>query len=176
MTYSQWRYRRLNELTPFVVGGPKTHLERISATAPSEGVSKWQDNDALPEALHAHGTPSTRHQSKAVYFQEPSMPVGEACREDGTLKDASEMTWLNSPSDENRRLESNEKRSPTGSSELEWPDSPSESANVRSKRKCDYDESGLNSEDDQPYRAKVSETYNLFQLSYLCEQGKAEIA
>ena len=27
-------------------------------------------------------------------------PVGEACNGDGTLKDASEMNWLNSPSDE----------------------------------------------------------------------------
>ena len=27
-------------------------------------------------------------------------PIGEACNTDGTLKDASEIDWLNSPSDE----------------------------------------------------------------------------
>jgi hypothetical protein len=135
-----------------VIDGPKTRLETSSAaTAPSEGVSKWQGNVTLEDASRAHGSPRARHQRKA------SIPVGEACREDGTLKDASEITWLNSPSDENRPLESNEKRSPNSSSELEWPDSPSEAANVRSKRKRGHDEPALNSEDDQPYRAKVSE-------------------
>ena len=28
-------------------------------------------------------------------------PVGEACNADGTLKEANEIVWLNSPSDEN---------------------------------------------------------------------------
>jgi len=83
------------------------------------------------------------------------MPVGDACREDGTLKEASEMVWLNSPSDENSRLEPNKKRSRSLSSELEYPDSPSESANIRSKRK--HDESGWDSEEDKSRRAKVSE-------------------
>jgi hypothetical protein len=32
-----------------------------------------------------------------------SKPVGDACRDDGTLKDAKEMDWLNSPTENNRR-------------------------------------------------------------------------
>ena len=136
-----------------MIDGPKTRLEISSAaTAPSEGVSKRQGNVTLEDVSRAHGSPRARDQCKA------SIPVGEACREDRTLKDASKITWLNSPSDENRPLESNEKQSPDRLSELEWPHSPSEAANIRSKRKRDgLDEPALNSEDDQPYRTKVSE-------------------
>ena len=34
-----------------------------------------------------------------TYFKDASKPDGDACREDGTLKDASELEWPNSPSD-----------------------------------------------------------------------------
>jgi len=44
-------------------------------------------------------------------------------------------------------LEPNKKWSRSLSSELEYPDSPSESANIRSKRK--HDESGWDSEEDK---------------------------
>jgi len=33
-----------------------------------------------------------------------SKPVGDACRVDGTLKDASEMEWPDSPTEQNRAL------------------------------------------------------------------------
>lgn len=33
-----------------------------------------------------------------------SKPEGDACREDGTLKDASEMEWPNSPTEHNQAL------------------------------------------------------------------------
>jgi hypothetical protein len=33
------------------------------------------------------------------YFKDTNMPDGDACRPDGTLKDASEMLFLNSPSE-----------------------------------------------------------------------------
>lgn len=32
--------------------------------------------------------------------QDTTKPIGEACNADGTLKHASEIDWLNSPSDE----------------------------------------------------------------------------
>jgi hypothetical protein len=35
-----------------------------------------------------------------THSKDTSRPVGDACRDDGTLKDASEMEWLNLPSDE----------------------------------------------------------------------------
>ena len=41
------------------------------------------------------------------YFKDFSKLDGDACREDGTLKDASEMEWLNSPSETNFRDDSN---------------------------------------------------------------------
>ena len=44
-----------------------------------------------------------------------SKPVGEAVREDGTLKDASEITWLHSPSQEHRLETNGEKRKRHGS-------------------------------------------------------------
>jgi hypothetical protein len=37
-------------------------------------------------------------------FKDGTMPDGDACRPDGTLKDASEMEWLNSPSEANLNL------------------------------------------------------------------------
>jgi hypothetical protein len=32
-------------------------------------------------------------------YREATKPVGDACREDGTLKDADEMVWPNSPTE-----------------------------------------------------------------------------
>jgi hypothetical protein len=77
--------------------------------------------------------------------------------EDGTLKDASEIEWLHSPSDEyNRSLSQHEDRD--GTSQLEWPDSPStpsEHHNSLDKRKRQAsNESG--SEDEEAPKAKVS--------------------
>lgn len=40
-----------------------------------------------------------RVQGQLVYA-DPTKPLGEACNDDGTLKDAKDMVWLNSPSDE----------------------------------------------------------------------------
>ena len=41
------------------------------------------------------------------YLKDFSKPDGDACREDGTLKDASEMEWPNSPSETDFRDDSN---------------------------------------------------------------------
>ena len=41
------------------------------------------------------------------YFKDFSKPDGDTCHEDGTLKDASEMEWPNSPSESNFRDDSN---------------------------------------------------------------------
>ena len=42
---------------------------------------------------------SKKTDANGTYFKDTSMPDGDACREDGTLKDASEMEWPNSPSE-----------------------------------------------------------------------------
>ena len=42
--------------------------------------------------------------------QDTTKPFGEACNADGTLKDATEISWLNSPSDETRPTPSFSKR------------------------------------------------------------------
>ena len=41
------------------------------------------------------------------YLKDFSKPDGDACREDGTLKDASEMEWPNSPSETDFQDDSN---------------------------------------------------------------------
>lgn len=41
---------------------------------------------------------SSNEKGKKV-FKDSSKPDGDACRDDGTLKDASELEWPNSPSD-----------------------------------------------------------------------------
>jgi len=71
--------------------------------------------------------PSARQQPAMIHSQKVLIPVGDACREDGTFKDANKMmVWLNSSSDENSHLEPNEKWGQ--SLGLEFPDSPSEPA------------------------------------------------
>src|SRR5271168_893754 len=47
---------------------------------------------------------SNQHHDEDIYVMDPSNPVGDACRNDGTLKDASEMDWPNSPTEYNRAL------------------------------------------------------------------------
>jgi hypothetical protein len=55
-----------------------------------------------------------------------SKPVGDACREDGTLKEASEMEWPDSPTGYNSALLSQyEDQFENKGSELEFPSSPS---------------------------------------------------
>ena len=101
--------------------------------------------------------PSARQQPAATHFEEGLIPFGDACREDGTLKDASEMVWLNSPSDEHNQSKPNENWGQSPSSELRYPDSPSETATVRSLSKRRKHHGGSDSEDDKPHRAKVSD-------------------
>ena len=65
-----------------------------------------------------------------------TMPEGDAVRVDGTLKDASEMEWPNSPSD------------------LNPPELWEDSFNLKRKQPIDEDES--NDEDDNLRKAKVA--------------------
>lgn len=50
------------------------------------------------------GESSGKTNSEQVY-KDWTKPDGDACRPDGTLKDASEMEWPNSPSDLNQPKE-----------------------------------------------------------------------
>jgi hypothetical protein len=54
-----------------------------------------------------------------VDFNDTSKPVGEACREDGTLKDASEMEWIYSPSHEMRGMKRKSRDGSEFDSEIE---------------------------------------------------------
>jgi hypothetical protein len=40
------------------------------------------------------------NEPEKTYFKDTGKPDGEACREDGTLKDVDELVWPDSPSDE----------------------------------------------------------------------------
>ena len=70
-------------------------------------------------------------------FKDVTMPDGDACRPDGTLKDASEIQWLNSPSEETRDL----------------PQLSEDGYNSKRSLPCDDEES--NSESDGPPRTKA---------------------
>lgn len=48
-----------------------------------------------------------------------SKPEGDACRKDGTLKDASEMDWPDSPTEHNRALIEDQFHNNGSASELE---------------------------------------------------------
>jgi hypothetical protein len=78
---------------------------------------------------------------------------GDAVREDGTLKDADEMVWLHSPSDEHKHSVNH------GEDMLEWPESPSTSGEYNStlnsgSKRQESNESG--SEEDNIPKAMVS--------------------
>ena len=64
---------------------------------------------------------SNQDQDENTYIMDISKPVGDACREDGTLKDAKEMDWPNSPTEHNRAII--EEMFPEDTSGLERPPS-----------------------------------------------------
>ena len=78
---------------------------------------------------------SSSNQQEMTYLMDISKPEGDACRKDGTLKDADEMEWPNSPTEYNQPLpiEYGDQFS-----DLEFPKSPSEdntSCELGDKRK-----------------------------------------
>ena len=86
------------------------------------------------------GSSSNAHEN--TYLMDMSKPEGDACREDGTLKDASEMEWPNSPTEYNKALISQHEEDWQDHykkrSELEGPNSPAEynsSGELGDKRK-----------------------------------------
>jgi len=147
-----------------VIGGPKPRLAINTALAVSQDLlGQHEVTDALD---HVRGTyyrmddspgPSVRQRLAAIHSPKELIPVGDACHEDGTLKDASEMVWINSPSDEISQLEPNATWSQKPSSEIDFPDSPSNPGSERSLSKRAYHTSGSSSEDEGADQAKVSE-------------------
>jgi hypothetical protein len=65
-----------------------------------------------------------------------SKPVGDACREDGTLKDASEMEWPNSPTEYNHAVIKDMFHD--NASELERPPSSGSEPDEAPKQKVRY--------------------------------------
>jgi hypothetical protein len=72
-------------------------------------------------------------------FKDATMPDGDACRPDGTLKEASEMVWPDSPSEQNLP---------------EGPDLSEDGYNL--KRSLPHDEEESDSESDGQPKTKVS--------------------
>ena len=83
------------------------------------------------------------------FFKDGMMPDGDACRPDGTLKDASEMVWIDSPSEQTRNLPEETQLSEDGH---------------KTKRSLPYDEEESNSEleSDGPPKTKVSYIFIVF--------------
>ena len=78
------------------------------------------------------------------FFKDGTMPDGDACRPDGTLKDASEMEWLNSLSEETRNLPEVPELTQLGE----------DGYSLKRSLPCNEEES--NSESDGPIKIKVS--------------------
>ena len=55
---------------------------------PIEGSSKNKSNELLDT-----------NEGKKTYMRDMTKPVSDACRDDGTLKDANELEWPESPSE-----------------------------------------------------------------------------
>ena len=51
-----------------------------------------------PSKNTSDGLLDTKEKKKS-YLRDMTKPIGDACRDDGTLKDASELFWPNSPTD-----------------------------------------------------------------------------
>jgi hypothetical protein len=56
------------------------------------------ENGEAIDAWSGDATQENTNNGKQIY-KDYSKPDGEACQEDGTLKDASELDWPDSPSD-----------------------------------------------------------------------------
>ena len=66
---------------------------QVAANSPMTGFSK------TPEpSKNSSGENSSANERINPYLQNPTMPHGDACNDDGTLKDASEMIWPDSSS------------------------------------------------------------------------------
>jgi hypothetical protein len=66
------------------------------------GITVAEDDNPGPSTSKS-GSSTNRHYDENTHLMDTSKPVGDACRDDGTLKDAKEMDWLNSPTENNRR-------------------------------------------------------------------------
>ena len=86
---------------------------------------------------------SNEHEN--TYLMDTSKPVGDACREDGTLKEASEMEWPDSPTGYNSALLSQyEDQFKNRGSRLEFPSSPSRRDTSSSELELSNSELGNN--------------------------------
>ena len=77
------------------------------------------------------------------FLKDGTMPDGDACQPDRTLKDASEMIWLNSPSGQTQNLPE-----PTQLSE--------DGYNTKRSLPCGDEESNSECESDGPPKTKVN--------------------
>jgi hypothetical protein len=84
-----------------------------------------------------------------TFFKDTTKPDGDACRPDGTLKNASEISWLNSPSDDNNIHMSDLAES--------QPDQEKNGHTLKRSLPCDEDEPTEDEDDsDNALKAKVS--------------------
>lgn len=60
-----------------------------------KGIPKAQDGSSKKISDEFQDT----NDKGKTYLRDTTKPVGDACREDGTLKDADEMVWPNSPTE-----------------------------------------------------------------------------
>ena len=77
----------------------KKKVIELTFTYKANGVL-FQDDKAMEE--HSSGVGTLDHTEQI--YKDRNMPDGDACRADGTLKDASEMEWPNSPSEARANL------------------------------------------------------------------------
>ncbi len=98
-----------------------SHSENISIGVVKTGIG---DSSSLSHGRNISPVASSSCQQE-TYLIDKSQPNGDACRDDGTLKDASKMEWPHSPTDYNHPLHSLHEAS--DHPHLEWPGSPSES-------------------------------------------------
>ena len=88
----------------------------------------------IPES----GSSSNHHcDDENPYLMDTSKPIGDACREDGTLKDANEMDWPDSPTqfDHHQALIEEQFRELEDVTELELPASTGSEADEAPKVK-----------------------------------------
>lgn len=112
------------------------------------------------------GSSSNGHEN--AYLMDMSKPEGDACREDGTLKDASEMEWPDSPTENNQALisqnDENWQLYNTNGSELEWPDSPTEGSRSElgeKRKRKDLASNRSESEETEPDEAPKAKVRSL---------------
>lgn len=95
-----WHGSRPTKPSPIVEGSRRTHPSRRvqGHDYPTTALEELHQREKIKNTSNEYSdTSSSSNQKGKIYLKDQTKPDGEACNEDGTLKDATELEWPDSP-------------------------------------------------------------------------------